>query len=275
MKLAFFGDVVGRPGRQAVIDHLPALKAELGLDFVVVNAENAAGGFGLTGAIAEQFFNAGADCLTLGDHAWDQREALTYIQREDRLLRPANYPEGADIPGKGTNLYTLPDGRRVGVIQLQGIVFMKQLLDNPFQAAEKALEAMPLGVVADAVIVDMHCEATSEKMAMGHYCDGRASLVVGSHTHVPTADAQVLPGGTAYLSDAGMCGDYDSVIGMRKENSIERFATQLPGSRYQPADGEGTLCGVFAETDDATGLAVRIDPIRIGGRLSTSVPNLS
>ena len=272
MKLAYFGDVVGKPGRQAVLDHLPNLKAELSLDFVVVNGENAAGGFGLTGAIAEEFFAAGADCLTLGDHAWDQREALTYIEREDRLLRPVNYPPAAEAPGKGANLYALPDGRRVGVVLVQGTVFMRQLLDNPFQAADKALEAMPLGMVADAVIVDIHCEATSEKMAMGHYCDGRASLVVGSHTHVPTADHQILPGGTGYLTDAGMCGDYDSVIGMRKENSMERFATQLPGSRYQPAEGEGTMAGVFIETDDATGLAKRIEPLRIGGRLSQTTP---
>ena len=272
MKIAFFGDVVGRPGRQAVTEHLPVLKKRLELDFAIVNAENAAGGFGLTSRIAEEFFDAGADCLTLGDHAWDQREALTYIEREDRLLRPANYPEGAETPGKGANIYTLPDGRRVGVIQIQGQVFMKMALDNPFQSADKMLSDLPLGMVVDALIVDMHCEATSEKMAMGHYCDGRASLVVGSHTHVPTADAQILPGGTAYLTDAGMCGDYDSVIGMKKEVSIERFATHIPGPRYQPAEGEGTLCGVYIETDDRTGLAARIEMIRMGGRLQETVP---
>ena len=272
MKLAFFGDVVGRPGRQAVLDHLPDLRARLALDFVVVNAENAAGGFGLTSVIAEEFYAAGADCLTLGDHAWDQREALTYIAREDRLLRPINYPPQAEAPGKGANLYTLADGRRVGVVLVQGTVFMRQTLDNPFQATDKALNEMPLGMVADAVIVDVHCEATSEKMAMGHHCDGRASLVVGSHTHVPTADHQILPGGTGFQTDAGMCGDYNSVIGMRKENSIERFVTQLPGSRYQPANGEGTLCGVIVETDDATGLAKSVSPIRIGGQLSPVLP---
>ncbi len=273
MKLAFFGDVVGKPGRQAVLDHLPDVKSRLGLDFVVVNAENAAGGFGLTEAIGEEFFAAGADCLTLGDHAWDQREALTYIVREDRLLRPLNYPAAAQAPGSGSSLYVLPDGRRVGVVQVQGTVFMKQMLDNPFGAVDVALEAMPLGMVADAVIVDVHCEATSEKMAMGHYCDGRASLVVGSHTHVPTADHMILTGGTAYQSDAGMCGDYDSVIGMQKDNSVRRFSTQLPGKRYEPALGEGTLCGVFVETDDATGLALRVEPIRIGGRLSEMMPD--
>lgn len=270
MKLAFFGDVVGRPGRQAVADHLPGLRASLGLDFVVVNAENAAGGFGLTEAIAEEIFAAGADCITLGDHAWDQREALTYIAREPRLLRPVNYPDEADAPGGGANLFTLQDGRRVGVVQIQGTVFMRQSLENPFRAVDHALDGFPLGAVADAVIVDMHCEATSEKMAMGHYCDGRASLVVGSHTHVPTADHMVLEGGTAYQSDAGMCGDYDSVIGMQKENSMHRFLTQMPGQRYEPALGEGTLCGVCVETDDQTGLAMSIRPIRVGGRLSAA-----
>lgn len=275
MKIAFFGDVVGRPGRQAVEDYLPDVRRDLQLDFVVVNAENAAGGFGLTAKIAETFFAAGADCLTLGDHAWDQREALTFIEREERLLRPVNYPEAANAPGKGANLFTLDDGRRVGVVQTLGTVFMKIALDNPFGATDRALDSLPLGTVADAVIVDIHCEATSEKMAMGHFCDGRASLVVGSHTHVPTADHQILPAGTAFLTDAGMCGDYDSVIGMRKEISIERFVTQLPGSRYQPADGEGSLSGVFVETDDQSGLARRVEPIRVGGRLSASLPSLS
>ena len=269
MKLGFFGDVVGKPGRQAVMDHLPGLRADARLDFVVVNGENAAGGFGLTEKIAEEFFSAGADVITLGDHAWDQREALTYIQREDRLLRPLNYPEGANVPGRGAHLYTLPDGRRVGVVQIQGNVFMKQVLANPFEVADKALDSMPLGAVADAVIVDMHCEATSEKMAMGHHCDGRASLVVGSHTHVPTADTMILSGGTAYQTDAGMCGDYDSVIGMKKEISLERFRTQLMTDRYQPALGDGTLCGCIVETDDATGHAIRIEQVRLGGRLNT------
>ncbi len=272
MKIAYFGDVVGRPGRNAIIEHLPRLKADLNLDFVVVNAENAAGGFGLTETIANEFFAAGADCLTLGDHAWDQREALTYIEREDRLLRPLNYPGGKEVPGRGSHMFTLPNGARVGVILVQGTVFMRQILDNPFQAIESALESMPLGTLIDALIVDMHCEATSEKMAMGHYCDGRASLVVGSHTHVPTADWQILPGGTAYLTDAGMCGDYDSVIGMCKENSVQRFATQLPGARYQPALGEGTLCGVYIETETGTGLARHIAPIRVGGRLMETCP---
>lgn len=274
MKIAFFGDVVGKPGRAAICDHLPDVKRQLGLDFVVVNAENAAGGFGLTEAIATEMFDAGADCLTLGDHAWDQREALTYIERESRLLRPINYPPKADAPGRGAQLFVLPSGLRMGVIQVQGNVFMKQILDNPFQAVDAALTEMPLGSVADAILVDMHCEATSEKMAMGHFCDGRASVVVGSHTHVPTADHMILSGGTAYQSDAGMCGDYDSVIGMQKDNSIQRFASQLPGQRYQPALGDGTLCGLYADIDITTGLAKSAAPIRVGGRLSPLLPEV-
>lgn len=272
MKIAFFGDVVGKPGRAAVVEHLPQLKRDLALDFIIVNAENAAGGFGLTEKIANEMFDAGADCLTLGDHAWDQREAMTYIERESRLLRPLNYPEAANAPGRGAHLFALPDGRRVGVIQLQGNVFMRQDMANPFSAADAALDQMPLGTVADVVIVDMHCEATSEKMAMGHHCDGRASLVVGSHTHVPTADAMILSGGTAYQTDAGMCGDYDSVIGMQKEISVHRFLTQLPGERYKPALGSGTLSGIYVETADTTGLATRIEMIRVGGALQETVP---
>ncbi|MEO0786840.1 MAG: TIGR00282 family metallophosphoesterase, partial [Pseudomonadota bacterium] len=189
-----------------------------------------------------------------------------------RIIRPVNYPDAAATPGRGTHLFALADGRTVGVVQILGNVFMPKHMANPFEAATAALDELELGRVCDAVIVDMHCEATSEKMAMGHHCDGRASLVVGSHTHVPTADAMVLAGGTGYQTDAGMCGDYDSVIGMRKDISLYRFETQLPGERYQPALGEGTLCGTFVETDDATGLAQRVEPIRIGGRLSEVVP---
>jgi len=270
MRLAYFGDVVGKAGRSAVVEHLPGLRAQLRLDFIIVNGENSAGGFGITEAIAIEIFGAGADCITLGDHAWDQREAMTYIEREDRLLRPANYPGYA--PGKGAHLYQLPNGQRVGVAQVQGNVFMRQQLANPFLEVDRILADLPLGDVADAVVVDIHCEATSEKMAMGHHCDGRVSLVVGSHTHVPTADTTILEHGTAFQSDAGMCGDYDSVIGMRKDISLHRFMTQLPGDRFQPAMGDGTVCGVFVETDDKTGLASRVEMIRVGGRLSETIP---
>jgi metallophosphoesterase (TIGR00282 family) len=273
MRLAFFGDVIGRAGREALSTHLPSLRRRLGLEFVVVNAENAASGFGITEKTANELFEAGADCLTLGNHSWDQREALTYIDREPRLLRPVNYPRLSNAPGRGAWMFEASAGRRVLVISALGRVHM-DALDDPFSAVDRELEASPLGVACDAVIVDIHCEATSEKMAMGHFCDGRASLVVGTHTHVPTADAQVLPGGTAYQTDAGGCCDYDSVIGMGKDEAVRRFTSRLPGARFQPASGPATVCGVFVETDPRSGLARRIEPIRIGGRLQPHVPGL-
>jgi metallophosphoesterase (TIGR00282 family) len=268
MKLAFFGDVVGRAGRQAVSDHLPGLRRDLGLDAVVVNAENAAGGFGITESTARQLFDAGADVLTLGNHSFDQAQALSFIDREPRLLRPANYPPGT--PGKGANLYDL-GGYQLLVVSLHGRVFMDSL-DDPFQAAERELSAAPLGQVADAVLVDMHAEATSEKKAMGYFCDGRASLVVGSHQHVPTADAMILPQGTAFQTDAGMCGDYNSIIGMEPDEPLRRFTTRIRSGRFETASGPATLCGVYVETD-AEGLATRIEPIRIGGRLAPHRPS--
>jgi metallophosphoesterase (TIGR00282 family) len=272
MKLAFFGDVVGRAGRQALAEHLPGLRRRLGLEFVVVNAENAAAGFGITEGTARELFDAGADCLTLGNHAWDQREALTYIVREPRLIRPLNYPPFAQAPGRGAQLFETGSGHRVLVVNLLGRVYMDPL-DDPFAAVDQELEACPLGAVADAIIVDMHAEVTSEKMAMGHFCDGRASLVVGTHTHVPTADAQILPNGTAYQTDAGACADYDSVIGNQKDEPLRRFTTRIPSGRYRPAEGPATVCGVYVETDPASGLARRVAPIRVGGRLSETVPD--
>jgi metallophosphoesterase (TIGR00282 family) len=271
MRIAFFGDVIGRSGRDGVAEHLPGLRRRLGLEFVIVNAENAAAGFGITESTARELFQAGADCLTLGNHAWDQKEALTFIVREPRLIRPLNYPVLADAPGRGAQLFETDGGKRVLVVNLLGRVHMDSL-DDPFAAVDRELEACPLGAVADAVVVDMHAEATSEKMAMGHFCDGRASLVAGSHTHVPTADAQILPGGTAFQTDAGGCCDYDSVIGNDKEEPLRRFTTRISGGRYRPASGPATVCGVFVETDPITGLARRIEPIRIGGRLSQHVP---
>jgi len=271
MRFAFFGDVVGRSGRDGLADHLPALRRQLGLEFVIVNAENAAAGFGITENTARELFDAGADCLTLGNHSWDQREALTYIVREPRLIRPANYPILSDAPGRGAQLFETERGHRVLVINLLGRVHM-DAMDDPFAAVDRELDACPLGAAADAVIVDMHCEATSEKMAMGHYCDGRASLVVGTHTHVPTADAQILNGGTAFQTDAGACADYDSVIGNQKDEPLRRFTTKISGGRYKPAEGPATVCGVFVETNPATGLAVRIEPIRVGGRLKETIP---
>ncbi|XBQ16857.1 MAG: TIGR00282 family metallophosphoesterase [Oceanicaulis sp.] len=270
MRIGFFGDVVGKSGREAVAEHLPGLRDRLKLDFVIVNAENAAGGFGITERTANELFDAGADVLTLGNHAWDQSEALSYIEREPRLLRPVNYRPGA-APGKGASLYDLPDGRRILVMNVMLRLFM-QPLEDPFAAVEKEIVSCPLGQVADAIVVDMHGEATSEKTAMGVYCDGRASLVVGTHTHVPTADHRILPGGTAYQTDAGMCGDYDSVIGMEKDEPVNRFVTGMRSSRFTTASGEATACGLFVETDDATGLAVRCEPIRIGGVLGEILP---
>ncbi len=269
MNLLFCGDVVGRSGRDAVIANVPRLRKELKLDFVAINGENAAHGFGITDKICREFYSAGVDCVTTGNHVWDQREIIGYIDSDPRLLRPANFPRGT--PGRGVGVYTLANGRKIVVVNVMTRLFM-DALDCPFAAAETALAVYRLAGSAHAIIVDVHGEATSEKMAMGHYCDGRVSLVVGSHSHVPTADAQLLPGGTAYQTDAGMCGDYDSVIGMRKETAVARFVRKMPGDRLTPAEGPGTMCAVYVETDDATGLARRVAPVRIGGRLVPAMP---
>ncbi len=269
MKLLYCGDVLGRSGREAVVKHLPTLRERLSLDFVVVNGENAAHGFGITQKICEEMFQAGVDVVTLGNHTWDQREIIPFLDADARVLRPLNYPKGT--PGKGAGVYTASRGRKVLVMQVMGRLFMDPL-DDPFAAIEQELTRQRLGATVQAVIVDIHGEATSEKMSMGYFCDGRASLVVGSHSHVPTADAQILPGGTAYQTDAGMCGDYDSVIGMKKEAATARFTRKVPGERLSPAEGEGTLCGVYVETNDQTGLAKRVCPVRVGGRLIESLP---
>ncbi len=271
MRLLFLGDIVGKAGRTAVMEAVADLRADLALDFVIANGENAAHGFGITERICADLLDAGVDVITTGNHVWDQREALVFIEREPRLLRPGNYPPGT--PGRGSGLFETADGRRVLVMNVMGRVFMDPL-DDPFRFVESELAACPLQEVADAIIIDLHAEATSEKMAMGHLVDGRASLVVGTHSHVPTADTQVLPGGTAYQTDAGMCASYDSVIGMSKEEPVERFVTKLPGARMTPAEGPATLCGVVIETDDATGLARRAEPLRLGGRLIEAMPSL-
>lgn len=270
MRLLFLGDIIGRPGRDVVCAELPRLKSLLKTDFVIANAENAAGGFGLTRAVADDLFGAGVDCITTGNHWADQREILGFIDDEDRILRPRNYPAG--LPGKGAWLYETRGGQHVLVVNLMGRVFM-DALDDPFAAAEAELGACPMGEVADAVVIDMHAEASSEKMAMAHFCDGRASLVVGTHTHIPTADAQILPGGTAYQSDAGGCCDYDSVIGMDKYEPVQRFIRKLSSGRFSPAAGPATLCGVFIETG-AHGKATRIEPVRVGGRLKQALPEV-
>jgi hypothetical protein len=270
MRLLFLGDIMGRSGRDAVMAHLPGLRDSLSLDFVVANGENSAHGFGITAKICSELFEVGVDVITLGNHSWDQREIIGHIDQEPRLLRPLNYPPGT--PGRGAGVFTLSRGRKVLVIQVMGRLFM-DALDDPFAAIEKELSRTRLGVGGvDAILVDVHAEASSEKMSTGHFCDGRVSAVFGSHTHVPTADAQILPKGTAYQSDAGMCGDYDSVIGMQKEGAISRYVRKMPGERLTPAEGEATLCGVFVETDDKTGLAKRVAPVRLGPRLAETVP---
>jgi len=269
MRLLFCGDVVGRAGRDAVTKVMPELRRELALDFVAVNGENAAAGYGITDKLSQEFYSAGVDCITTGNHVWDQRELIGTIDRDPRLLRPVNFPKGT--PGRGVNLYTTKTGKKVLVANFLLRLFMDPL-DDPFAALETILATQALGRTADAILFDVHGEATSEKMAMGHLADGRVSAVVGSHSHVPTADAQVLPRGTAYQTDAGMCGDYDSVIGMKKEPAVQRFVRKLPGERLTPAEGPGTLCGVFIETDDRTGLATRVAPLRKGGRLAPAWP---
>ncbi len=270
MRLLFLGDVMGRSGRAAVTEHLPRLRRDWRLDFVVVNGENASSGAGLTAPHAKALLEAGADCLTLGDHAFDQRDMLSFVEQEPRVLRPLNYAKTA--PGKGARMFDAGGGRRVFVAQVLGQVFMKRPFDDPFSAVDAALKAAPLGGAATAVIVDVHAEATSEKTAMGHWCDGRASLVVGTHTHVPTSDTRILAKGTAYQSDAGMCGDYDSVIGMDKLEPITRFVTGMTKGRFEPARGPATLSGVYVETDDATGRATRAVPVRVGGVLAEAGP---
>jgi metallophosphoesterase (TIGR00282 family) len=270
MKLLFLGDVMGRAGRAAVTAHLARLRAEWALDFVVVNGENATGGAGLSPDHARALLAAGADCLTLGDHAFDQKDMLSFIESEPRILRPLNYARTA--PGRGARLFDAPGGRKVLVTQVLGQVFMKRPFDDPFSALDGVLRAHPLGGLAQAILVDVHAEATSEKMGLGHWCDGRASMVVGTHTHVPTADAQILSGGTAYLSDAGMCGDYDSVIGMEKLEPMRRFVTGMVKERFTPAEGDATLSGLYVETDDRTGRATRVRMIRQGGRLEQAAP---
>jgi len=253
-----------------VAERLPGLRAQWALDFVVVNGENASGGMGLTAAHAKGLLEAGADVVTLGDHAFDQKDMLQEVERNERVLRPLNYAKAA--PGRGARVFADRRGRKVLVAQVLGNVFMRRAFDDPFSAVDAALRTHPLGGAVQAAVVDVHCEATSEKMAMGHFCDGRASLVVGTHTHVPTADAQILAGGTAFHGDAGMCGDYDSIIGMDKAEPMRRFVTGMGRERFTPAMGAVTLSGTYVETDDSTGRATRIEMVRQGGRLPQCGP---
>ncbi|ODT68072.1 MAG: metallophosphoesterase [Pelagibacterium sp. SCN 63-23] len=272
MRLLFLGDVMGRAGRDAVADRLPGLVARYKFDFVVINGENASHGKGLVESHFKSLRDAGADIVTLGDHAFDQREALTYIEREPSLIRPINYAPGT--PGRGAMLAEGRNGHRVLVVNALGRVFMPPI-DDPFRAVEAAIVACPLGEQADAIIVDFHTEATSEIQAMGHFLDGRATLVVGTHTHIPTGDQRILRNGTAFMADAGMCGDFDSIIGTETEEPLNRFLTGIPNGRFTPAEGEATLCGVAVETEPGTGLARRVTPLRLGGVLAQMLPDFS
>lgn len=270
MRILFLGDVMGRAGRRAITDHLGSMRSEWRLDFVVVNGENATSGVGLSADHAKLLLEAGADVITLGDHAFDQKDMLTFIEKEPRIIRPLNYSKAA--PGRGARVFDVPGGRKILVAQALGQVFMKRPFDDPFSHLDTVLKAHPMGGLVNASLIDIHCEATSEKMGVGHYCDGRASIVVGTHTHVPTADAMILPGGTAFQSDAGMCGDYNSVIGMEKDEPMRRFVTGMPKGRFTPATGEATLSGLYVETDDRSGKALKVSMVRRGGRLPAASP---
>ena len=270
MRILFIGDIVGRTGRAVVLEWMPRLIADWKLDLVVVNGENAAGGFGITEAIYNELIDAGADAVTLGNHAWDQREALVFIERAPRLIRPLNYPAGT--PGRGAALIEAKNGKRALVLNAMGRIFM-DALDDPFAGVERELAACPLRKGADAIVLDMHCEATSEKQAMGYFCDGRVSVMVGTHTHAPTADHRILPRGSAFVSDVGMCGDFNSVIGMNKDEPLHRFLRKIPSAKFEPASGAATLCALAVETDDASGLATKVGAVRLGGVLEEARPN--
>ncbi|HPF79192.1 MAG TPA: TIGR00282 family metallophosphoesterase [Alphaproteobacteria bacterium] len=269
MRILFIGDIMGRTGRDALEKHLPTLKEKLKPDVIIVNGENAAHGLGITEQICKDFYGFGVDVITTGNHVWDQREILSYIERDPKLLRPINFP--ANTPGNGHVVHELKDGRKIMVINAMARLFMDPM-EDPFKMVMDLVQQHKMGHQCDAIFLDFHGEATSEKMAIAHYLDGKVSGVVGTHTHIPTADAQILPSGTAFQTDAGMTGDYDSVIGVRKEISIHRFVRKIPGERMIPADGEPTLCGTLIVTSDNTGLAKNVAPVRIGGRLHEEIP---
>lgn len=270
MRLLFLGDIVGRTGRNAVLEALPGIREHYKLDFVIINGENAAGGFGITESILNDLIDAGADCVTLGNHAFDQKDTLVFIERHDRLIRPLNFPKGT--PGRGAVMLKAKNGSDVLVINAMGRVYMTEL-DCPFRAVDNEITACKLKQGADVIIVDFHAEATSEKQSFGYFVDGRVTGVIGTHTHTPTSDHRILPNGTAFMSDAGMCGDYNSVLGMDAEEPLSRFLTKIPRTRYEPAMGEATLCGLAIDIDDATGLARRVAPFRRGPHLDPVEPD--
>ena len=271
MKIVFIGDVMGRSGREAVEKHLPKIRAALDPDVVIVNGENAANGAGINEKICTQLYEAGVNCITLGNHTWSQREIIPYIDRDQKLIRPLNYPQAT--PGNGSYIFQTAAGQKILIVNLLTRLFMEPI-DDPFAAMDALLKNYKLGRDVSAIFVDFHGEATSEKMSLGHHLDGRVSAVIGTHTHIPTADYHVMTGGTAFMADAGMSGDFDSVIGVRKDIGVHRFVKKVPGERMTPAKGEGTMCGVYIETSDKTGLAKNIQPIRLGGLLSQAMPQI-
>lgn len=274
MKILFCGDVMGRSGREAIQQYVPKLQKRFDLDCVIVNGENAANGFGITQEICKDFYKSGVNVITTGNHIWDQREIISHIDRDKQLLRPLNYPAGT--PGQGFTIHRTSKGQSILVVNIMARLFMDSL-DDPFKAVNDLLQKYSIPHNVQAIVIDFHGEATSEKMAMGHHCDGRVSLVVGTHTHIPTADYFILPQGTAYQSDAGMCGDYNSIIGMDKNIILHRFTRRLPHlERPKPSAGEATLCGILVTTNDNTGLATSLHPIRLGGILSqTNLDHIS
>ena len=269
MKILFLGDVIGPSGCKSVKNYLPQIKKKNKIDFVIANGENASeAGVGITEKITEDMFNAGVDVITSGNHIWDQKETIEHITKEKRLLRPENLIEGT--PGKGFEIYRVPSGEKIAVLNLMGNIFMKKC-EDVFRTAEKIFNKFRLKRDADFIVVDFHGEITSEKMAMGHIFDGKATLFVGTHTHIPTNDGRVLNNGTAYLTDAGMCGDYNSVIGMNRDNSLKKFFKDPSATKHYPALGEATISGLMVFADNETGLAKRVEPIIVGGVLESRI----
>lgn len=271
MRFLFLGDIVGNTGCKVVFEHLPQLIEKWQLDFVVVNGENASGGFGLKQETYQDLLMAGVDVVTTGNHAFSHKEALQYAHESDRFLRPANFSK--ETPGRGASVFTAKNGARVLVANLLGSVFMPCQVEDPFATAENILLACSLMEQADAIIFDFHAETTSEKQCFGHFLDGRVSVIAGTHTHIPTADAQILEGGSAYLTDAGMCGDYNSSLGMDKEEPLHRFLYKTKQDRFEPACGPATLCGLAVEISDRTGLAEKVSAVRIGPHLKPEAPD--
>ena len=262
MKIIFIGDIVGKEARETLIKKISVIKDNYLPDIIISNAENAASGYGLTKKIAVELFHAGVDVITLGNHAWDQREMLSFIEECPKIVRALNYPNG--VPGKGFYEFQLNDDRKIIVAQVMLRLFMGLSLDDPFSITKKYLQKEKIGATTNAILIDMHGETTSEKNAFGHYFDGKVSAILGTHTHIPTADAKILSGGTAYQTDVGMTGDYNSVIGMDKANPIHGFVKGYRAEgRFFPADDKITICGTFIETDDKTGLSVKIEPFQI------------